>query len=85
MALCTITGFVYMPNGQPAAGRLFKFKPARKSIVADYFGAIVPEVIEATTDSLGFLTVQLLTGNYVAFSALYNGHVTVPESDEASL
>ena len=85
MALCTITGFVYMPNGQPAADRLFKFKPSRKGIVADYFGAVVPEVIEATTDSLGFLTVQLLTGNYVAFSALYNGPVVVPEADEASL
>ena len=85
MALCTITGFVYMPNGQPAADRLFKFKPSRKGIVAGYFGAIVPEVIEATTDELGFLTVQLLTGDYVAFSALYNGPVTVPDADEASL
>lgn len=85
MALCTITGFVYMPNGQPAADRLFKFKPARKSIVADYFGAVVPEVIEATTNELGFLTVQLLTGNYVAFSALYNGPVVVPDAEEASL
>lgn len=85
MALCTITGFVYMPNGQPAADRLFKFKTSRKGIAAGYFGAIVPEVIEATTDSLGFLTVQLLTGDYVAFSALYNGPVTVPDADEASL
>ena len=85
MALCTITGFVYMPNGQPAADRLFKFKPSRKGIVADYFGAVVPEVIESTTDSLGFLTVQLLTGNYVAFSALYNGPVVVPDAEEASL
>ena len=85
MALCTITGFVYMPNGQPAADRLFKFKPARKSIVADYFGAVVPEVIEATTNELGFLTVELLTGNYVAFSALYNGPVVVPDAEEASL
>ena len=85
MALCTITGFVYMPNGQPAAGRLFKFKTSRKRIAAGYFGAIVPEVIESTTDSLGFLTVQLLTGNYVAFSALYNGPVTVPDAEEASL
>ena len=85
MALCTITGFVYMPNGQPAADRLFKFKPSRKGIVADYFGAVVPEVIEATTNELGFLTVQLLTGNYVAFSALYNGPVVVPDAEEASL
>ena len=85
MVLCTITGFVYMPNGQPAAQRLFKFKPARKSIVADYFGAVVPEVIEATTNELGFLTVELLTGNYVAFSALYNGPVVVPDAEEASL
>lgn len=85
MALCTITGFVYMPNGQPAAQRLFKFKPSRKGIVADYFGAVVPEVIEATTNELGFLTVELLTENYVAFSALYNGPVTVPDAEEASL
>lgn len=85
MALCTITGFVYMPNGQPAADRLFKFKPSRKGIVADYFGAVVPEVIEATTNELGFLTVQLLTGNYVAFSALYNGPVVVPDAEGASL
>lgn len=85
MALCTITGFVYMPNGQPAADRLFKFKPSRKGIVAGYFGAVVPEVIEATTNELGFLTVELLTGNYVAFSALYNGPVVVPDAEEASL
>ena len=67
MALCTITGFVYMPNGQPARSRLFRFKPANTVITAGDGGIVIPEVVDAATNSAGFLEVTLATGSYTAF------------------
>lgn len=85
MALCTITGFVYMPNGQPARSRLFRFKPANTVITADDGGIIIPEVVDAATNSAGFLEVTLATGSYTAFSTLYNGGIVVPDAETATL
>ena len=85
MALCTITGFVYMPNGQPARSRLFRFKPANTVITAGDGGIVIPEVVDAATNSAGFLEVTLATGSYTAFSTLYNGGIVVPDAETATL
>lgn len=85
MALCTITGFVYMPNGQPARSRLFRFKPANTVITADDGGIIIPEVVDAATNRAGFLEVTLATGSYTASSTLYNGGIVVPDAETATL
>ena len=64
MALCRITGTVYLPNGQPAASQEIQFYKADTKIRADYLGAVLPDVVTVMTSPTGGIAVDLLTGYY---------------------
>ena len=85
MALCTVTGIVYLPTGEPARSRVFVFSPAKRSIYPDNFGGVLPDPVWVKTNRDGFLTVTLLDGTYVVQSEVYSGSVTVPDAESASL
>ena len=84
MALCNITGLVYLPSGEPARSRTFVFVPAQGNIFPDLFGAVIPSAVWAKTDRLGFLDVTLLSGRYSVGSDVFSGSVVVPDLEAAS-
>lgn len=85
MALCTVTGAVYFPSGEPARSRVFVFSPANRSIYPDNFGGVLPDPVWVKTNRDGQLTVTLLTGTYVVQSDVYSGSVVVPDAPLANL
>lgn len=84
MALCTVTGIVYLPTGEPARSRVFVFSPANRSIYPDNFGGVLPDPVWVKTNRDGLLTVTLLTGTYVVKSEVYSGSVVVPDAESAT-
>ena len=84
MALCNITGLVYLPSGEPARSRTFVFVPAQGNIFPDMFGAVIPSAVWAKTDRDGFLNVTLLDGRYSVGSDAFNGAITVPDAESAT-
>lgn len=65
MALCNITGTVYMPNGEPAAVRWVQFiLDVGERVEAAYLGAVAPDPIRVRTDNDGNIDVDIITGNY---------------------
>ena len=84
MALCRITGTVYLPNGQPAASQEIQFYKADTKIKADYLGAVLPDVVTVMTSPTGVIAVDLLTGYYKMYSKTDTitafGKVTVPDA-----
>ena len=85
MALCTVTGIVYLPTGEPARSRVFVFSPANRSIYPDNFGGVLPDPVWVKTNRDGLLSVVLLTGTYVVQSEVYSGSVVVPDAPLANL
>lgn len=84
MALCTVTGIVYLPTGEPARSRVFVFSPAKRSIYPDNFGGVLPDPVWVKTNRDGLLTVALLDGTYVVQSEVYSGSVVVPDAESAT-
>lgn len=88
MALCHITGVVYLPSGEVAAARQVVFRREVKNITAEYLGAVFPDDVSVFTNAQGEIDVRLLTGRYVAFANTaprsYFGVVTVPASATAN-
>ena len=86
MALCRITGTVYLPNGQPAASQEIQFYKADTKIKAGYLGAILPDVVTIITSATGELAVDLITGHYKMYGKTNKttsyGVVTVPDTLE---
>lgn len=91
MALCHVTGTVYLPDGSVAARRNVEFYKLPDTVTADYLGAVVPEVITVRTSADGDVDVNLITGNYYGFVLSRNGKekhrftAIVPESAAADL
>lgn len=89
MALCRITGTVYLPNGQPAASQEIQFYKADTKIKADYLGAVLPDVVTVMTSPTGGIAVDLLTGYYKMYSKTDTitafGKVTVPDALTANI
>lgn len=89
MALCRITGIVYLPSGEIAARREVTFVKEPDSVTADYLGAVLPEPIRTRTDNDGSIDLTLITGNYYGFILGRGGHnkytfrAIVPESATA--
>lgn len=89
MALCRITGTVYLPNGQPATSQEIQFYKADTKIKAGYLGAILPDVVTTTTSTTGELAVDLITGHYKMYGKTDKttsyGIVTVPDTLTANI
>lgn len=89
MALCHVTGTVYLPDGSVAARREVSFYKLPDNVTADYLGAVVPEPIATRTDNDGAIDVNLITGNYHGYTLDRNGKnryqfkAVVPESTTA--
>lgn len=67
MALCRITGIVYLPSGEIAARREVTFVKEPDTVTADYLGAVLPEPVRTRTDTDGSIDLTLITGNYYGF------------------
>lgn len=85
MALCTVTGIVYLPTGEPARSRVLVFSPAKKNIAQQDGLTIVPDDVWVKTDRFGNLSVTLLDGRYVLASGLEASVVVVPDAPTATL
>ena len=89
MALCRITGTVYLPNGQPAASQEIQFYKADTKIKAGYLGAVLPDVVTTTTSPTGAISVDLLTGYYKMYGKTDKvtayGTITVPDALAANI
>lgn len=79
MALCTVSGAVYMPTGEVARGRVFVFTSVR-GIYADNLGVVLSYPVWARTNRDGQLSVQLLTGVYTMRSGDYSARLDVPDA-----
>lgn len=80
MALCNVTGTVYLPNGQLARSRTIVFRRANRNITAEYLGTVLPDDVVAQTSTTGQIAVALLTGNYVAHAdGQYAARIAVPD------
>lgn len=85
MALCNITGTVYLPDGTAAASRLIAFNRLDKSVVAGYLGAVLPDAVSVVTGSQGEVDVDLITGRYVLTVAGTVTRLNVPDAATADL
>ena len=85
MALCTVTGAVYLPSGELARSVTIKFSRVDKSVNAEYLGAVVPADVYVKTDRLGQVDFQILTGRYIMSVGDYSGGAVVPEADTANI
>lgn len=85
MALCTVTGTIYLPNGETAKSVTILFSRVDKSIAAEYLGAVIPENVMTATNRFGGVDVDLLTGNYIMHVDDFVGGVTVPDALTANI
>lgn len=83
MALCTVSGTVYLPNGQPAKSRTVTFHRLDRNVTAAYLGVLVPDTVVEQTDSAGLITVQLVTGVYGIAASGVTGRAIVPDAATA--
>lgn len=90
MALCHITGTVYLPSGEVAANRIVEFyKISQYEVTADYLGAVTPEVVKVRLNASGQIDVHLITSHYYGDIFDRNGKnsyrfkATVPEQASA--
>lgn len=84
MALCNITGTVYLPSGDLAAGVIITFRRNSGMIAAEYNGVVVPLDTPVQVDEAGGIDVDLLSGSYVAFSDRFYAQVEVPDEVSAN-
>lgn len=90
MALCTVTGTVYLPDGSLARSRTLLFQRQTDAVQGEYLGSVIPDRISTQTTTAGAVSVQLLTGIYAMFAEgrdgrVYTGRVTVPDATTATL
>ena len=64
MALCRVTGTLYVPSGEPAASYVIYLTRINKSVVADYNGSVVPEVVRVPVGRDGAVDFEILSGSY---------------------
>ena len=85
MALCTVTGIVYLRTGEVARSRTVVFSPAQKRIDPYGAGAALPDNVMVKTSRDGLLSVVLLDGVYIMASGGESARVVVPDALTASL
>lgn len=92
MALCHITGKLYIPDGSDAANRRVEFQKLASDVLTDdYAGAVVPEPIYTKTDATGEVDVHLITGYYIGRALdrrggkAYSFKATVPDQATANI
>lgn len=86
MALCNVTGTVYLPNGQLARSRTIVFRRVNQKVTAEYLGTVLPDDVIAKTSTSGQIAVALLTGYYsVHAEGGYIGRAVVPDSGSADM
>lgn len=83
MALCNITGLVYLPSGELARSRAITFRRNDRRIGAEYLGVVLPDDVVTQTNSAGEIDVDLLTGAYTVFADQYNSRANVPDAATA--
>lgn len=83
MALCTITGTVYLPSGELARSKTIAFRRSDRKITAEYLGVVLPTDVLTRTDVAGLIEVELLTGVYTVFSEGFSALATVPDAESA--
>lgn len=64
MALCKVTGTLYVPSGEPAASYVLYLTRLNNSVIADYNGSVVPEVVRVPVGRDGSVDFEILTGEY---------------------
>lgn len=64
MALCEITGTLYLPDGEPAKFYTVYLTRTDKRVVRDYNGAVVPQMVKVQTAQDGSVDFSILTGSY---------------------
>lgn len=64
MALCRVTGTLYVPSGEPAASYVLYLARLNKSVIADYNGSVVPDVVRVPVGRDGSVDFDILTGTY---------------------
>lgn len=88
MALCVVSGNVYLPNGELAVARAMVFRRSDRAIKADYLGVVLPDDVHDKTNREGFIEVALITGVYEVYargnSDYYMGRAVVPEAATAA-
>lgn len=92
MALCHITGKLYIPDGSDAANRRIEFQKLASDVLTDdYAGAVVPEPIYSKTDADGNVDAHLITGYYIGRvldrrgGKSYTFKATVPDQSTANI
>lgn len=89
MALCNVTGLVYLMDGSLARSRVLVFQRDRATLAAEYLGTTVPQPVFAKTDPDGAIDVDLLSGVYeiklIGPRAGYLGRCVVPDAATARL
>lgn len=83
MALCRITGNVYLPDGSLARMQRVVFRRGNKKIGAEYLGVVLPTDILTSTNAAGYIDVEVLTGVYTVYSGQYYSAAIVPDATTA--
>lgn len=87
MALCTVTGILYLPNGQVAKSRTLFLRKSDKGIKATVDGVVLPDDVLTQTTSAGAVSFQAFSGVYSIHAegpgGGYVGQAVVPDAATA--
>ena len=64
MALCKVTGTLYLPTGARAGDYAIFLQRTDKRVAADYLGSVVPQMVRVLTSQTGTVNFDILTGTY---------------------
>lgn len=93
MALCKVTGTLYLPDGSVAKDYAVFLQRTDKRVTADYLGAVVPQLVRVLTSATGTVDFDILTGTYrgvarpsnaIGTSVGYEFSFAVPDATTAS-
>lgn len=86
MALCNVTGTLYLPNGQLGKSLTLRFRRSDQSVKAEYLGAVVPHDVYTQSDKSGQVDFEILTGVYVMHvEGGYSVRAIVPDDATADI
>ena len=64
MALCKVTGTLYLPTGERAGDYAIFLQRTDKRVAADYLGSVVPQMVRVLTSQTGTVDFDIITGTY---------------------
>lgn len=87
MALCNITGVVYLPNGALAKSREFVVRAVNAGVVVDGPQSVIMLQTYMATDGDGNADLSLYTGRYslIQSDGLSIGVIAVPNAPTANM